>query len=153
MNASVAADIPENPDIFIFLGGLKNIRDEASAIAVNRETFLAAKRIAKHFTQSGGVFITVQDTGGDFGLSGRAGNRVWIAGLTGLVKTSAIEWPKATVKTIDIDRGKQTSQKIAQAIFDELFTGGPEIEVGIHEDGSRFHLDSLPGNIRSISSK
>jgi len=35
----------------------------------------------------------VQDTGGDFGFSGRSDSRAWLAGLGALAKTAAQEWP------------------------------------------------------------
>ena len=44
-------------------------------------------------TAQPGVFVTVQDTGGRFGLNGI--DNPWLSGLTGLVKTAALEWPKA----------------------------------------------------------
>ena len=118
--------------------------DDDSAIAVNREAFLAAKKVAKQFASSGGVFVTVQDTGGDFGLSGNARPCVWLGGLPGLVKTAAIEWPEASVKAIDLERGDRSADELAEALIHELFTGGPEIEVGLHADGSRIRLESFP---------
>jgi NAD(P)-dependent dehydrogenase (short-subunit alcohol dehydrogenase family)/acyl carrier protein len=152
IRASVVKDVPENCDGLIFLGGLRKIVNEQDAIDINREAFLAAKQIAGQLTADGGVFVTVQNTGGDFGLSGQAGKRVWLSGLTGLVKTAAIEWPKASVKAIDIDGNGLSKMQIASSICKELLTGGPELEVGLKSDGSRFRLRSYrksagePGN-------
>jgi len=112
------------------------------AIDINREAFISAKKIAGQLTAKGGVFVTIQNTGGDFGLSGQAGDRVWLSGLSGLVKTAAIEWPKASVKAIDIDSNSLPAKKIASIICHELLTGGPELEVGLKSDGSRFRLRS-----------
>ena len=124
------------------MAGCEKILNKQEAIGVNREAFVAAQKIAARLTESGGMFVTVQNTGGDFCLSGQAGDRVWLAGLTGLVKTAAIEWPKASVKAIDIDLGNSSAEKIAETICLELLTGGPELEVGIKSDGSRYHLRS-----------
>ncbi len=137
ISAAVVKEVPDECDGLIFLGGLRKISKKQDAIDVNRKAFIAAKKIAGKLTESGGVFITVQNTGGDFGLSGQAGDRVWLSGLTGLVKTAAIEWPKASVKAIDIeiDRSRLSAKKIAAAICLELLTGGPELEVGIKSDG------------------
>ena len=142
IRAVVVKEVPENCDGLIFLGGLRKIEKEQDAIDINREAFLAAQKIAGHLTANGGVFVTVQNTGGDFGLSGQAGDRVWLSGLTGLVKTAAIEWPKASVKAIDIDSNGLSNEQIASAICKELLTGGPELEVGLKSDGSRFRLRS-----------
>ena len=142
IRAMVVKEVPENCDGLIYLGGLRKIVKEQDAIDINREAFLAAQKIAGQLTANGGVFVTVQNTGGDFGLSGQAGDRVWLSGLTGLVKTAAIEWPKASVKAIDIDSNGLSNEQIASAICKEILTGGPELEVGLKSDGSRFRLRS-----------
>ena len=49
---------------------------------------------------TGGVVVTVQDTGGDFGLGGCEPLAAWAAGLPGLVKTAAQEWPAAGVRAL-----------------------------------------------------
>ena len=72
----------------------------------------------------------------------KPGDSVWLSGLTGLVKTAGIEWPKASVKAIDIDSSSLSAEKIASIICMELFTGGPELEVGLKSDSSRFRLRS-----------
>lgn len=153
MNASVVKEIPEDSDVLIYLGGLKKISDQNSAIAINRDAFGAAKKIAGKFAQSGGVFITVQDTGGDFGISGDDGTGAWLGGLPGLVKTAAIEWPQATVKAIDLQRGDRTPIKLARALFDEFLTGGPEIEVGLRSDGTRLRLESVAAEVSNVSTR
>ncbi len=142
IRAMVVKEVPENCDGLIYLGGLRKIVKEQDAIDINREAFLAAKKIAGQLTADGGVFVTVQNTGGDFGLSGQAGDRVWLSGLTGLVKTAAIEWPKASVKAIDIDSNGLSNEQIASAICKEILTGGPELEVGLQSDGNRFRFRS-----------
>jgi NAD(P)-dependent dehydrogenase (short-subunit alcohol dehydrogenase family) len=93
--------------------------------------------------EQGGVFITVQDTGGDFGLTGESGERAWSGGLGALTKTLAREWPEASVKCIDIKCGQQGPDRIAQAIAEELINGGPEIEVGLCPDGERISIDTV----------
>ncbi len=72
-----------------------------------RRMFSAAKSFAPRATDAGGAFITVQDSsGGDFGLSGLSNGNAWVAGVPGLVKTVAQEWPRASsVKAIDLERG------------------------------------------------
>ncbi|MBU1172699.1 MAG: SDR family oxidoreductase [Proteobacteria bacterium] len=142
LKAQVSDTIPNDTDVLIFLGGLRDCPDEDSAISINKEAFLSAQKVSAKLTESGGIFVTVQDTGGDFGLSGTTGHRAYLGGLPGLVKTASLEWPKASVKAIDIDRSKKTADLIADEITRELFTGGPEKEVAIHADGSRYTLES-----------
>lgn len=138
------ADPDSNTDAVIFLGGLKRISKIEDAITVNREAFQAAHSVAERFTEQGGVFVTVQNTGGDFGLSDNNGHRVWLGGLPGLVKTAGIEWQKAAVKAIDINKGRTSAKKVAELIFRELFSGGPEIEVGLASNGTRYRIESYP---------
>jgi acyl transferase domain-containing protein len=138
--ASVVASVPADADAVVFLGGLRATGTVDDAVAVNREAFAAAKAVAARFAADGGLFVTVQDTGGDFGLAGS--ERAWSAGVSALARTVAIEWTKASVKAIDIERGGRDAGALAAAIADELFHGGPTREVGLHADGRRTTLAS-----------
>jgi acyl transferase domain-containing protein/NAD(P)-dependent dehydrogenase (short-subunit alcohol dehydrogenase family) len=149
--AQVTDHVPDRADVIIFLGGLRRCPDPDSAIAVNREAFRAARIAARRMIASGGVFVTVQDTGGDFGLSGSDETRAWLAGLPGLIKTAAIEWPQASLKAIDLERGDRSADQIADALSRELISGGPEIEVGLHADGRRTRLQSLPVDLTPLA--
>lgn len=131
-------------DSLIFLGGLRQVSTFEDAVAVNREAFQWAKSIGPRLLEHGGVFVTVQDTGGDFGQSGQSGLRAWLAGLSGLVKTAGLEWPKAAVKAIDLEQNNQSPETLAARMVDELFDGGPETEVGLQSDGTRVTLISRP---------
>ena len=130
-------------DAVIYLGGLREVDSPEQAIDVNREGFMVATRMAKRFTEKGGAFVTVQDTGGDFGTSG-AGTRAYVGGLTGLVKTAHKEWDAASVRAIDVERGARTAGDVAQAIFEELNAGGAEVEVALSEDGTRRTFAARP---------
>lgn len=143
-DARVVADVPDDANSVIFLGGLQDCPDPATALAVNREAFSVAQNVSRRFAAAGGFFATVQDTGGDFGLSGKDEISAWMAGLPGLIKTAAIEWPQATVKAIDLERCGRSPDELAQVILRELVEGGPEIEVGQHADGRRIRLESYP---------
>jgi NAD(P)-dependent dehydrogenase (short-subunit alcohol dehydrogenase family) len=139
--SSIVSDrVPDSCTGIVFLGGLRAIWNESEAIQINREAFDIARQAAKRFEQEGGVFVTVQNTGGDFGLSGNAGDRAWLAGISGLAKTAAREWPKASVKAMDIACGEQSPEQIAQTITRELLAGGPELEVGYLANGQRIAL-------------
>ncbi|PWV99357.1 NAD(P)-dependent dehydrogenase (short-subunit alcohol dehydrogenase family) [Paenibacillus cellulosilyticus] len=136
--AQVVNTITEDADAVLLLDALKPLTSDEEALAVNRRAFGAAKTVAARFARQGGVFVTVQDTGGSFGLADSPGSlSVWTAGLTGLVKTAAREWPQAAVKAIDLDRTGLTAEDAAERIFQELIAGGPEYEVGLKADGER----------------
>ncbi|MFT4976257.1 MAG: acyl carrier protein, partial [Myxococcota bacterium] len=131
--ARVVTSVPENAEAVLFLGGLRPTVDAS----VNQEAFLAARAVAGRFTESGGMFVTVQDTGGAFGLTDFPSERAWSAGLAALARTAAQEWPAASVKAIDLQRGERSASVLAEAIVAELMSGGPELEVGLTADGRR----------------
>jgi malonyl CoA-acyl carrier protein transacylase len=142
--ASAAAEAPADADGVVFLGTLPNFSDDDSAIRANHQAFLAAKTISKQLTDAGGIFITVQDTGGDFGLSGTHSRRAaYAAGASGLVKTAAIEWPKASVKAIDLECGGREPAVLARILADEIIQGGGELEVGLASDGRRTTVENV----------
>ena len=118
---AIAADAPE-PDSWgvILLHGMADPRH-----ANHRAAFRAARTLAATMTERGGVFVTVQDTVGGFGLAA-------------LARTASLEWPLATVKAIDCERGGRTADAVAAAIVAELTTGGATLDVGLRADGSRW---------------
>src|SRR5262249_58460287 len=96
-----------------------------------RPAFKAARNVAASMGERGGVFVTVQDTGGCFGLADPDPQRAWLGGLAALTRTASKEWPLAAVKAIDCHRGDRSSDAIAAAIVDELLTGGSTLDVGL----------------------
>src|SRR5690606_28185761 len=73
--AEDAPAVPRGARGAVYLGGLRDFATVDEALAVHREAFLAAQAIAA----SPALFVTVQDTGGDFGLAGS--DRAWASGL------------------------------------------------------------------------
>jgi NADP-dependent 3-hydroxy acid dehydrogenase YdfG len=140
VDAAVTREVPSDADGVVFLGGLREVTGREEAIAVNHEAFAAARAVAARFTRSGGLFAFVQDTGGDFGLGGRQGDRAWLGGSAALARTVAKEWPEATIKAIDCERGGRDPGRIADALADELCHGGALLDVGLHADGRRTTL-------------
>ncbi len=138
--AEVHDTVPNNASAVVFLGAIRTGLDVASALSMNAKAFACAKALAPRLSTIGGLFVTVQDTGGDFGLSGSS--RAWASGIPGLVKTAAQEWPKASVRAIDIDRAGRSIEHVAKAIGDELLHGGVGLEIGLRADGSRVTLKS-----------
>ncbi|HEX5118836.1 MAG TPA: SDR family oxidoreductase [Pseudonocardiaceae bacterium] len=129
--AAVAADAPE-PDSW----GVILLHGMASRPDALRAAFRSARTVAASMTERGGVFVTVQDTGGCFGLVDTA--RATLGGLAALARTAALEWPQATVKAIDCERGARDDDTVAAAIVAELLTGGATLDVGLQANGARW---------------
>jgi acyl transferase domain-containing protein/NAD(P)-dependent dehydrogenase (short-subunit alcohol dehydrogenase family) len=140
----VATEVPDNAQGVLFLGGLRRVESIEEAVAVNRSAFQAARGFAGRASSAGGLFVTVQDTGGDFGMSGSAGLRAWTAGLPGLVKTATLEWPAAHCKAIDVEPAARSPEQVAEALAQELLHGGPEVETALRGDGSRWVIECVP---------
>ena len=135
---------PGSEKALVALNGLSEL-DGVAADQAALEVFRAARAVAGDCA----AFVTVQDTGGDFGLRG-AGNP-WLGGFAGLAKTAALEWPAAGVKAIDLEKGGRSAQELAQAIAGELLAGGPEREVGLQADGTRVRLVSREAEVEGGS--
>jgi NAD(P)-dependent dehydrogenase (short-subunit alcohol dehydrogenase family) len=91
------------------------------------QALLFAKAAARRLGTFPGAFITVEDN-----------SRPWDGGLSGLAKTAALEWPGVRVKAIRVDLQNRAPEQIAKALLDELLTGGPEQEIELAADGSRY---------------
>ncbi len=139
-------EVPADADAVIFLGGLRAMATVDEALAVHREAFRAAKRAAS--PAAPGAFVTVQDTGGDFGLSG--------AGIARVVgrPPGARQDRRAGVAHGPVPRDRPrsaataTPAALARALADELLAGGTEAEVGLRADGSRLVLESYAEDLR-----
>jgi acyl transferase domain-containing protein/NAD(P)-dependent dehydrogenase (short-subunit alcohol dehydrogenase family) len=132
-------------DGVVYLGGLCADVTLETATLVHRDALLAAKAFAARAAKQGAVFVTVQATGGDFGLSGQTGERAWLGGFSGLIKTARLEWPAAAVKAIDLDlRGHGSRPALAAQIAAEALAGGADLAVGLTADGARVVLEDAP---------
>ena len=119
----------------IFARGLLGHDSPEAALAIQRAALEAARTLAPRKGQR--VFVTLQDTGGDFAVSGSAGERAWSGGLAGLAKTAAAEWPDAAVKAIDVACATASPDALADRIVGELLLGGRDVEVALGADGAR----------------
>ncbi|WAC89973.1 type I polyketide synthase [Mycobacterium sp. Aquia_213] len=146
ISASTVTEPNVNAEAVIHLGGLQHTTSRADTLALNRVVFAHAQRVATRFEEQGGVFVTVQDTGGTFGLLTEPGSRAWAGGIGALAKTAAQEWPKAQVKAIDIAVGQLTPIAIAEHIAHEILAGGAELEVGLGSTHGRVTIvaDATP---------
>jgi acyl transferase domain-containing protein len=137
--AATIEDAPA-PDAWgvILLGGMAPVADPQQATSAHRLAFQAARSVAASMEKRGGVFVTVHDTGGCFGLVDPDPARAWLGGLAALARTAAREWPQASVKAIDCQRADRDKDALAAAIVAELLTGGSTLNVGLRADGSRW---------------
>jgi acyl transferase domain-containing protein/NADP-dependent 3-hydroxy acid dehydrogenase YdfG len=94
------------------------------------DAVMAASAMAPGMTVPGGLFVVIENLGGDFGLGG-ADDGAWGSGLAGLAGTAAKEWPGAQVKAIDIDADRRSPEDTAAALADEILYGGTETEVAL----------------------
>ncbi|WP_158709546.1 hypothetical protein, partial [Streptomyces sp. NRRL S-15] len=62
-----AAEVPTDARGVLFLGGLGSADSAQKALGVQRAAWRTARSIGAKCGETGGVFVTVQDTGGDFG--------------------------------------------------------------------------------------
>jgi acyl transferase domain-containing protein/acyl carrier protein/NADP-dependent 3-hydroxy acid dehydrogenase YdfG len=137
------------PDVvgLILLHGLDPIAEPHDALALYGSAFAAARALAPSMQARGGLLATVTDLGGVFGLGGCDPLRSWLGGLGALAKTAALEWEGSHVKAIDLERGGRGPAALATAIVAELAHGGPELEVGLRVDGSRWTTRLRPASL------
>ncbi|HZD14473.1 MAG TPA: SDR family NAD(P)-dependent oxidoreductase [Pseudonocardiaceae bacterium] len=140
--AEVTDDVPADACGVVILTGLADINSPEEALAIQRHAFRTTRTLAAHMAENGGLLVIVQDTGGCFGPCPPSQvARAWSGGLAALARTAAREWPKASVKAIDCDRGNRDASAIAHTIADELLHGAADPDVGLAANGTRFVLD------------
>ncbi|MFF2183860.1 SDR family NAD(P)-dependent oxidoreductase [Streptomyces sp. NPDC058155] len=147
VDATAVAEVPADARSVMHLGGLTGDGSPDHAREVHRSVFHAARAVAAQAAEQGGLFITVQDTGGDFGLEGRAPDRAWLGGVAALTRTAAKEWPGVSVKAVDCERGGRSDEDVAEAIVRELLEGGPDPEAGLRADGTRTVPRTVPAPV------
>jgi acyl carrier protein/NADP-dependent 3-hydroxy acid dehydrogenase YdfG len=138
--AEVVTAVPADCDGLILLEGLRPDAGAEAAAAAHEAAFAAARAAAGRIAESGGLLVTVQDTGGGFGLGGVPVVRGWLGGFAGLAKTAAKEWPRAAVRSIDLDCAGQRPAQLGRRLADELRFGGDERETGLGATGARLRV-------------
>ncbi len=138
--AVLVDNCPPDAQHLIFLKGIDPVEDPYQAMKINFQAFAAARICAPTLEKSGGSFILVQNTGGDFNLSGRSGTGSWTGGLAGLAKTAAMEWPRAIVKIIDIPFSRLSIQDSAAALVKEVRQTDGIREVGLTPEKGRVNI-------------
>jgi acyl transferase domain-containing protein/NADP-dependent 3-hydroxy acid dehydrogenase YdfG len=143
IDARAAAGADADTATLVLLNGMREVASASDAVAVNHEVFAAARQAASRFALGDRTLVVVQDTGGDFGLSG-AGTRAWLGGLAGLVRCAAREWPGSLAKVVDCARGNRSPEKLSGVLLDELLLGGATSDIGLPADGTRWTLVDEP---------
>ncbi|MFI5689516.1 SDR family NAD(P)-dependent oxidoreductase [Streptomyces sp. NPDC051636] len=129
---------------------------DAQAAALRDALLLAGRtqQVLEHTTQDGrAAFITVTRLDGRLGLTGEASEaRATLGGVTGLVKTLAIEAPALFCRALDF-APSLAPEECAELFLAELYDAEVELtQVGHAVDGTRHTVslapetdDSLPG--------
>jgi acyl transferase domain-containing protein/NAD(P)-dependent dehydrogenase (short-subunit alcohol dehydrogenase family)/acyl carrier protein len=89
--------------------------------------------LIKSAAAGGGLLATVTRLDGVFGFTGKKISQPVTGGLSGLVKTAAIEWPQVRCKALDIAPEWNDPREIAHRIVTELLDAESDgtIEVGL----------------------
>lgn len=123
---------------YIFLDGLEPVEEAEQTRGMLLSAFALAQQAARN--DAARLFVTVQDTGGAFGLEGIANPAA--GALAGLAKTADLEWSQIAVKAIDLEVAGREPSLLATALVDELLSGAGDVEVGLRADGQRICLRS-----------
>lgn len=150
-SAELVENIPINSDYVICLEGINNINSFDEALSINKRIFKHAQALAKT-TTNGKAFITVQDTGGYFGIKNNNTQRAWLGGISGLLKTAAKEWPDTICKVIDLEMANSTIEDAANKLLHELLAGGKDLEVGLPANEDRIAPQLISNIIQPRSS-
>jgi len=140
ISAQVVSTPPADCDGLILLEGLRTDSHPEAADAAHGAAFSAARMAAVRIAAAGGILVTVQDTGGRFGLGDGVTDRQWMSGFAGLAKTAAKEWPGAGVRSLDLECGDLSATQLGRRLADELRSGGDEREIGLDRAGRRHRL-------------
>jgi acyl transferase domain-containing protein len=136
--AETAATVPAGADAVIALAGLEPVSTIAEALAVDYALLAAARDFARGLGRAPGSFVAVQDA------SGAPGPRAFAGGAGALLKTLAQELPSVSVKALDLASPDAAPDAIARRIVDELWGGGPEVEVVLAASGERLTPIAVP---------
>jgi NAD(P)-dependent dehydrogenase (short-subunit alcohol dehydrogenase family) len=139
--AEIATTPPSNTAVLILLDPLNPAADATQALTLHLKMFADIQQLGSAFNAKGGVLISVQDTGGYFGLQKITSiPHAYSAGISGILKTAAHEWKNTTVKAIDLSCEGQKPKTLAQRLVDEILYGSDDQEVGLASHKTRIVL-------------
>ena len=136
--------MPSQAAALILLDALNPPTDAEQALQLHLKVFAHIQKMGESLQNQGGLLVSVQDTGGYFGLQKIASiAHAYVAGVPGILKTAAHEWEKTTVKAIDLSCKEQTPKALAQRLMDEILYGSDDLEVGLALNKTRIILDTV----------
>ncbi|OZM70808.1 beta keto-acyl synthase [Amycolatopsis antarctica] len=151
IEASAEATVPPGIGGVIHLGELPMGSTADSGIDSARSAFSLAREFSATRADGPGVFVTVQDTGGDFGLAGVTSGQGVAGGAAALARTAAREWPGISVKALDLDTRGHSEADLARLIAGELLTGGTATDVGLGTTGRTVLETTELGTVESAA--
>ena len=140
----MSESVPDHPSHIIHLAGLGQNMNFKTSMEINSSLFYWARQCGKVFSHGSkeGLFVTVYETGGHFGIKSPVGDNIYLSGFAGLAKTLSKEWGASCVKSIDINYSELGEEKTADLIFKELLYGGGDVAVAIQSEKVR-HVESF----------
>ena len=148
IRAAVGDAVPDDVTAVICCAGMSPASGANGTESANAAAFTHAKS-STALLERGGTFVTLQDSGGGFGLIDIESRGAWAAGSVALARTLAKEYPSASVKSLDVQRSGRDTERTVRAIVDELLSGGPDTEVGLTADGRRW----VPSDVETDGSR
>jgi NAD(P)-dependent dehydrogenase (short-subunit alcohol dehydrogenase family) len=128
---TIGASIPGGVTRVLLLNPLSPCHTTADTETLVLDTFHSLRSFgAAHRTQRVEIFV-VQDLGGDFGLVSDPGVRAALGAVAGLAKSAAREWPRASVRVLDLPTGANPAEQAARIYAELAMPHGNEIEVGL----------------------
>ncbi len=88
-----------------------------------------------------GLVVAATGLGGAFGLDGRSEIAAGHGGISGFLKSLALEWPHVQVKAVDVDPAA-ASNTVAQQVLEEIVTADGEVEIG-RQGEARFMVEPV----------
>ena len=145
LNPELSDVVPDDCDGLIMTQGLRRPGDSGQALIMMQKIFAAARRLALNTEE--GVFITVSDSGTR--RQPPACEVPLTAGLAGLTKSAALEWPAAMVKHIHLERGSRKPGELADHLVTEILQGGDTPEVCLTASGERLTTSTVVAPVGS----
>ncbi len=129
--------MPEGATRIVLLQALSPCESAAAASDCVLEVFRTLRALANSHAGRAIEVIVAQNLGGDFGLLTDPGPRAILGAVAGLAKSAAREWPKASVRVLDLAT-TSTAEALAHEVIGELSVGATsELEIGVAHGARR----------------
>lgn len=136
INIFLVDKAPDSASSVICLKGLNSVENIEHAIALNKEIFVEVRNISEKMKSGKGSLILAKNN-----------NINDISGIRALANVAANEWEGSTVKVIGMDANNLSANKLADLLYGEIISGGPEVDVAYDNEGVRYSAQI--GNIEN----